>query len=119
MNLVVLNFVRVLAKTFYALQANESPGEGYFDYNGLSVWVIIILLLCITLAVVITPLVLVTCWIHYSKKYVKKFRNNKDLKHSLTKKNSSTDYTGLANDSKAEYSKTYSKMGHIRRTGLF
>lgn len=110
MNLVVLNFVRVLAKTFYALQANETPGEGYFDYNGLSEWVIIILLLCITLAVVITPLVLVTCWIHYSKKYVKKFRNNKDLKHSLTKKNSSTDYTSLANASKAEYSKTYSKM---------
>ena len=109
MNLVVLNFVRVLVKTFYALQVNEVPVEGYFDYNGLSEFVILLFLLCITLTVVITPLVLLTCWIYYSKKYVKKFRNNKDLKHPLTE-NSSTDYTGLANASKAEYSKTYSKM---------
>jgi hypothetical protein len=109
MNLVVLNFVRVLVKTFYALQSNEATVEGYFDYNGLSEFVVLLFLLCITLTVVITPLVLITCWIYYSKKYVRKFRNNKDLKHSLTE-NSSTDYTGLANASKVEYSKTYSKM---------
>lgn len=109
MNPVVLNFLKFGVKIFYALQAKDVPFEGYFDYSGLSELVVIFLLLSITLIVVITPLVLLVCWIHYSMRYVKKFKNNKDLKHSLIE-DKYADYTGLTNTGKAEYSITYSRM---------
>ena len=109
MNLVVHNFLGFGVKMFYELQEKKVPFEGYFDYSGLSELVVILLLLSITLIVVITPLVLLGCWIYYFMIYVKKFKKHKDLKHSLIE-DKSADSTGLTNASKAEYSKTYSRM---------
>jgi len=109
MNLVVLNYVNVLVKTFYTLQANEAPIERYFNYEGLSELVTLLLLLCITLIVVVTPLFLILCWIYYSKEYVKKFRYDKDLSGSLT--NNKLPYNNeLIKSYKVAYSKTYSRM---------
>lgn len=109
MNLVVLNYVNVLVKTFYTLQTNEAPIERYFNYEGLSELVTLLLLLCITLIVVVTPLFLILCWIYYSKEYVKKFRYDKDLSGSLT--NNKLPYNNeLIKSYKVAYSKTYSRM---------
>jgi hypothetical protein len=109
MNPGVLNSVNVLVKTFYTLQANEVPIERYFNYDGLSELVTLLLLLCITLIVVVTPLFLILCWIYYSKQYVSKFRNKQDLSGSLAN-NGSTNNDVLIKSYKAEYRNTYSKM---------
>ena len=109
MDHLALNYINFFVKTFYALQANEAPIERYFNYDGLSELVTLLLLLCITLIVVVTPLFLILCWIYYSKLYVKKFRYNKDLSEYLT--NNELPYNdGLIKSYKVEYSKTYSRM---------
>ncbi len=109
MDHLVLNYINFLVKTFYALQVNEAPVERYFNYDGLSELVTLLLLFCITLIVVVTPLFLILCWIHYSKQYVKKFRNNEDFTGSLTN-NGPTYNDVLIKSHKLEYRKTYSKM---------
>ena len=109
MDYLVLEFVNVLVKIFYGLQSNQAPVERYFTLEGLSELVTLLLLLCITLIVVVTPLLLIFCWIHYSREYVKKYRNNSDLAHSLTENGLSYSDV-LAKSIKIEYSKTYSKM---------
>ncbi len=109
MDYLVLEYVNVLVKIFYGLQSNQAPVERYFTLEGLSELVTLLLLFCIILIVVVTPLLLIFFWIHYSREYVKKYRNNKDLAHSLTENGLS--YSDVLTKSiKIEYSKTYSKM---------
>ena len=109
MDYLVLEFVNVLVKIFYGLQSNQAPVERYFTLEGLSELVTLLLLFCITLIVVVTPLLLIFCWIYYSREYVKKYRNNEDLAHSLTENGHSYSDV-LTKSTKIEYSKTYSKM---------
>ncbi len=109
MNHLVLNYINFFVKTFYTLQANEVPVESYFNYDGLTELVTLLLLFCITLIVVVTPLFLIFCWIYYSKQYVRKFRNKKDLSGSLTN-NGLTFSDGLIKSHKVEYSQIYSRM---------
>jgi hypothetical protein len=109
MDHLVLNYINFLVKTFYALQVNEAPIERYFNYDGLSELVTLLLLFCITLIVVVTPLFLILCWIYYSKQYVRKFRNNEDFTGSLTN-NGPTYNDVLIKSHKLEYRKTYSNM---------
>lgn len=109
MDHIVLNYISVLVKTIYALQANESPVEGYFNYNGLSELVTILLLFCVTLIVVVTPLFLIFCWIYYSREYVKKYRNKEGSKESIME-NGLPSNGIITKSDKIEYSKTYSRM---------
>ncbi|MGB5227900.1 MAG: hypothetical protein WBN55_06520, partial [Eudoraea sp.] len=83
MNHLVLNYYNFFVKTFYVLQASEAPVERYFNYDGLSELVTILLLFCVTLIVVVTPLFLIFCWIYYSREYVKKYRNKEGLTESI------------------------------------
>ncbi|MGB5385209.1 MAG: hypothetical protein WBN20_00305 [Eudoraea sp.] len=109
MNHLVLNYYNFFVKTFYVLQASEAAVERYFNYDGLSELVTILLLFCVTLIVVVTPLFLIFCWIYYSREYVKKYRNKEGSKESIME-NGLPSNGIITKSDKIEYSKTYSRM---------
>ena len=71
--------------------------------------VVSFLLSSMTLVIVITPLVLIYCWVYYSWRYVKKFKRNKDLRQILTEKDH-IDLNKLPKSKWPEYRRIYSKM---------
>jgi hypothetical protein len=109
MDQLALKYVTVFVKAIYGLQSYQVPKDNYFNYKGLSEVVSLLLLFSITLIVVIAPLVLVGCWIYYSREYVKKFRHNQDLEQLRTE-NRLADHTEITESYKVQYSKTYSRM---------
>src|SRR5210317_911381 len=104
-----LTYVAALINALYGLQDNQAPVDRYFTLEGLSELVTVLLLFCVTLIVVVTPLLLLFCWIYYSQDYVKKYRNKDALAETIS---------GIGLHSKEEvlksdrigYIKTYSRM---------
>ncbi|MBT8293671.1 MAG: hypothetical protein KJN70_10370 [Eudoraea sp.] len=109
MDSLVLKYLTVLVKTFYGLQANQAPVDRYFTLEGLSELVTVLLLFCVTLIVVATPLLLVFSWIYYSQDYVKKYRNKEGLAESKLENGLPTN-EGILKSDKIGYIKTYSRM---------
>ena len=71
--------------------------------------VVSFMLSSITLVIVVTPLVLIYCWVYYSWRYVKKFKSNKDLRQILIEKDH-IDLNELPISIWPEYRRIYSKM---------
>jgi len=109
MDSLILKYLTVLVKTFYGLQANQAPVDRYFTLEGLSELVTVLLLFCVTLIVVATPLLLIFSWIYYSQDYVKKYRNKEGLAGSKLENGLPTNEGILISD-KIGYIKTYSRM---------
>jgi len=109
MDYLVLRYMNVLVKTFYGLQANQAPIDRYFTLEGLSELVTVLLLFCVTLIVVVTPILLIFYWIYYSKEYVKKYSNNEGLTEPKMENGLPSNEEILKSD-KIAYVKTYSKM---------
>jgi hypothetical protein len=71
--------------------------------------VVSFLLSSMTLVIIITPLVLIYCWVYYSWRYVIKFKRNKDLRQILIEKDH-IDLNKLPKSKWPEYRRIYSKM---------
>jgi amino acid transporter len=71
--------------------------------------VVSFLLSSLTLIIIITPLVLMYCWIYYSFRYVKNFKKNKSFKQILIEKDHS-ELNTLPKSRWPEYRRIYSKM---------
>lgn len=102
-------YVAVLINTFNSLQENQAPVDRYFTLEGLSELVTVLLLFCVTLIVVVTPLLLLFCWIYYSQEYVKKYRNKEALAETMLERRLPSNERALNSD-KIAYIKTYSRM---------
>lgn len=109
MGYLVLKYIAVLGQAFYGLQGNQGPVDRYFTLEGLSELVTALLLLCVTLIVVVTPLLLIFCWIYYSQDYVNKYRNKESLAKSKLE-NVLTPIEELLKSDKIGYIRTYSRM---------
>lgn len=109
MDSLILKYLTFLIKTFYGLQANQAPIDRYFTLEGLSELVTILLLFCVTLIVVVTPVLLIFCWIYYSQDYVKKYRNKEGLTEQKME-NALLTNEGILKSDKIGYIKTYSRM---------
>ena len=104
-----LKYAAALINALYGLQDNQAPVDRYFTLEGLSELVTVLLLFCVTLIVVVTPLLLLFCWIYYSQDYVKKYRNNEGLAESKLENGLHTN-EGILKSDKIGYIKTYSRM---------
>jgi hypothetical protein len=109
MDYLIIKYVSVLVKVFYGLRGNLAPIDRYFTLEGLSELVTILLLFCVTLIVVVTPLILIFFWIYYSKEYVKKYSNKEGLTQSIVG-NGLPLNEGILKSDKIAYIKTYSRM---------
>lgn len=109
MGYLILKYIAVLGQAFYGLQGNQGPVDRYFTLEGLSELVTALLLLCVTLIVVVTPLLLIFCWIYYSQDYVNKYRNKESLAKSKLE-NVLTPIEELLKSDKIGYIRTYSRM---------
>lgn len=67
------------------------------------------ILSCITLVIVVTPLLLIFYWIFYSRKYIKAFKGDKDFLQVVFEKDHS-DIHMLPKSKQHNYRKIYSKM---------
>jgi len=103
------NFKTSLINFSSVLQDFETPKKSVSVYNILEKLFSQLLLIIITIIVVITPLVLIYCWLYYSVGYVKKFKNNIDFKNMLNNKDQKYDKK-LPRVIWFRYRKTYSKM---------
>ena len=70
---------------------------------------VIILLCCVTLVIILTPLVLIYLWVHYSFGYVKSYRKRFSIKKWITGK-SDLNYGSFPRKVWRSYSRVYSKM---------
>jgi len=104
-----LTYVAALINALYGLQDNQAPVDRYFTLEGLSELVTVLLLFCVTLIVVVTPLLLLFCWIYYSQDYVKKYRN-KDAFAETISGNRLHSKEGALKSDRNGYVKTYSRM---------
>lgn len=104
-----LKYVAVLINALYGLQDNQAPVDRYFTLEGLSELVTVLLLFCVTLIVVVTPLLLLFCWIYYSQDYVKKYRNKYALAESISE-NRLHSKEEVLKSYRFGYIKTYSRM---------
>ncbi|MEJ2113941.1 MAG: hypothetical protein P8X62_09725, partial [Flavobacteriaceae bacterium] len=109
MGYLILKYISVLVQTFYGLQGNQVPVDRYFTLEGLSELVTVLLLFCVTLIVVVTPLLLLFCWIYYSQNYVNKYRNKEALAETILE-NRLPSKEGVLKSDRIEYIKTYSRM---------
>ena len=71
--------------------------------------VVSFLLSCFTLIIILTPLVLLYCWLYYSYRYVKNFKKSKSFKQILIERDHG-DIRNLPRSSWSEYRRIYSKM---------
>lgn len=71
--------------------------------------VVVFFICCALLGVLLTPLFLFYCWIYYSFKYVKQFRDKFSIKKWIMGK-SSLDFESFSNLIWINYRETYSKM---------
>ncbi|UCD61511.1 MAG: hypothetical protein JSV59_02750 [Flavobacteriaceae bacterium] len=109
MGYLILNYISVLVQAFYGLQGNQGPVDRYFTLEGLSELVTVLLLFCVTLIVVVTPILLLFCWIYYSQDYVKKYRNKDALAETILENRLHSKEEVLKSD-RIGYIKTYSRM---------
>lgn len=109
MDQLFFKYVDVFVRIFYSVQSNQAPVERYFTLEGLSELVTVLLLFCVTLIVVVTPLLLIFSWIYYSQDYVKKYNNKEGLAESILE-NGLPSNKGILYSDKIGYIKTYSRM---------
>lgn len=104
-----ITYVATLINALYGLQDNQAAVDRYFTLEGLSELVTVLLLFCVTLIVVVTPLLLLFCWIYYSQDYVKKYRNKDALAETISGNRLHSKEEVLKTD-RIGYIKTYSRM---------
>ncbi len=98
-----------MVESIYNIQNLQLPEEYKLPHKGIVKILVLLFLCCLTLIIVMTPLVLIYCWIYYSFNYVKNFRNNNELK-DLIVENRHIDYENLSKSYWLEYRRIYSKM---------